>query len=72
MPSKYVDEENSDGETSDQRFQVCGMEAGWEGSGAKGPMAGSEAPVTLSAAELVEELCGRTETAEGKVSPGAG
>ena len=51
---------------------VGGMEAGWEGSGAKGPMAGSEAPVTLSAAELVEELCGRTETAEGKVSPGAG
>ena len=45
---------------------------GGVGWGAKGPMAGSEAPVTLSAAELVEELCGRTETAEGKVSPGAG
>ena len=48
------------------------MEAAWEGWGAKRPMAGSEAPVTLSAAELVEELRGRTETAEGKVSPGAG
>ena len=48
------------------------MEAGWESWGAGEPMAGSEAPVTLSVADLIEELCGRTETAEGKVSPGTG
>lgn len=38
--------------------------------GAEGPGAGPEASITFSAADLVENLCRRTETAEGKVSLG--
>ncbi|XP_012496755.1 PREDICTED: protein KRI1 homolog [Propithecus coquereli] len=41
---KYVDEENSDVETSNQRLQVGGVEAGW---GAEGPRAGLR-PTSLS------------------------
>lgn len=65
LHSKYVDEENSDGETSNQRLQVGGVETGL---GGKGSRAGPEAPDTLSLAGLIENLHGRTTTAQGKVS----
>lgn len=69
LHSKYVDEENSDGETSNQRLEVGGVEAGgWGWEWAEWPKAGPEAHSTLSAADLLEKLHGRTATAQGKVS----